>query len=96
MTPVSFLHPLRSVSGFLIHTDQSLQRSAQIFSDEMRQLYIDTWKNIFPRTQTAFEPTIDGALKLARSFDQGAGTQNLITGSLYLVGGALRILEPHV
>lgn len=62
----------------------------------MQQQYIDAWKSIFPQTQTAFESTVEGALNLAKSLDKGQGTQTLVTGSLYLVGAALRILEPHV
>ena len=60
----------------------------------MQKRYIEAWQNISPETQTAFEPTIEGALNLAKFFDQGSGTRVLVTGSLHLVGGALRILEP--
>lgn len=62
----------------------------------MQKKYIDAWKCIFPETETAFESTIEGALDLARSLDRGFGTQTLVTGSLHLVGAALRILEPDV
>lgn len=62
----------------------------------MQERYIAAWKSIFPETETAFESTVEGALNLAKSLDQGLGTQTLVTGSLYLVGAALRILEPHV
>lgn len=42
------------------------------------------------------EPTIEGALELAKKIDdQGNGMQTLIPGSLYPVGGALHFLEPQ-
>lgn len=41
------------------------------------------------------EPTIEGALELAKKLcNQSNGMQTFITGSLYLVGGALLFLEP--
>ena len=40
------------------------------------------------------EPTIEGALDRAREIgNRGNGMQTLITGSLYLIGGVLRLLE---
>ena len=48
---------------------------------------------MYPDTKKSFQPTIEGALRLAKSLDEGSGTASLITGSLYLVGGALRVLE---
>ena len=68
----------------------------QPFSTEMQERYFDAWKSVSPDTQTAFEPTVEGALELARSFDRGEDMHTLVTGSLYLVGAALRILEPDV
>ena len=44
----------------------------------------------------AFELSIEGALNLAKKIgDENGGMQTLITGSLYLIGGALRLLEPN-
>ena len=76
--------------------DRRFQSTDQPFSTNMQEQYIAAWQSIFPNTQTAFEPTVEGALNMAKSLDQGLGTQTLITGSLYLVGAALRILEPNV
>ena len=61
----------------------------------MQERYLDIWASIYPDTKKSFQPTIEGALQLARSLDQGSGTCTLITGSLYLVGGALRLLQPE-
>lgn len=62
----------------------------------MKEEYFRTWQSIFPETQAVFEPTIEGAINLARQYGESSGAQTLITGSLYLVGGALRVLEPEV
>ena len=78
-----------------LHLDQSFRHTDQPFSTEKQEQYFDAWRSIFPETHMAFELTVEGALNLARSFDQGSGTQTLVTGSLYLIGSALRILESH-
>jgi len=78
-----------------VRLDRCFRPPDQAFSTDMRTRYIDAWRSISPQTQTVFESTIEGALGFARSLDQGSGTQSLVTGSLYLVGGALRILEPY-
>lgn len=62
--------------------------------EEVQQQYIHAWREYQTDTQVSVEPTVEGALNLARMADRGAGMQTLITGSLYLVGGALRLLEP--
>ncbi|KAL9630732.1 MAG: hypothetical protein Q9164_006269, partial [Protoblastenia rupestris] len=67
----------------------------QQFSTGMQKEYMDAWKSILPQTQATFESTIEGAINLARSLDQGTGMQILVTGSQHLVGGALRLLESH-
>ena len=79
-----------------LRLDRCFQNTDQPFPTDLQEQYSDAWKSIFPKTQTAFEPTVEGALKLARSFDEGFGTQTLVTGSLYLVGATLRLLESHV
>jgi folylpolyglutamate synthase len=62
---------------------------------ETQKIYAEVWKRIDPKAKIAIEPTIEGALKLAKSIgDQGNGMQTLVTGSLHLVGGALCLLEP--
>ena len=62
----------------------------------IKENYFRTWHSIFPETQAIFEPTIEGAINIARQYGEPSGAQILITGSLYLVGGALRVLEPDV
>ena len=62
----------------------------------MESEYTKAWKSVDPLVDIVVEPTIEGALNLARKIgDQGNGMQTLVTGSLYLVGGALSILQPN-
>ena len=71
-------------------------KPAQPLSPEHRSDYIQAWQSVHPLVDMHVEPTIEGALNLARQIgnQNGNGTQTLITGSLYLVGGALSILQP--
>ena len=64
------------------------------FAEELQQHYIHSWREYQPDAKVSVELTVEGALGLARATDRGAGMNTLITGSLYLVGGALRLLEP--
>lgn len=64
------------------------------FAEELQQHYIHAWKEHQPGAKVSVELTVEGALDLARATDRGAGMYALITGSLYLIGGALRLLEP--
>ena len=75
--------------------DRCFRQPNQQFSTDMQKGYMDAWKSILPQTQTTFESTIEGAINLVRSLDQGTGMQILVIGSQHLVGGALRLLEPH-
>ena len=60
----------------------------------MRDAYISAWKSVDPAVEISVEETIEGALNLAREIgERENGVQTLITGSLYLVGGALSLLE---
>ncbi|KAI4229803.1 MAG: hypothetical protein L6R36_000590 [Xanthoria steineri] len=66
----------------------------QPFSPELQKDYIEAYRSIDPDARISIEPTIEGALNLAR--DTGRGDDHmhaLVTGSLYLIGGALRLLE---
>ena len=65
------------------------------FDVEMQRQYTQAWRDYWPDTEVSVELTVEGALSLARAADRGAGTHTLITGSLYLVGSALRLLEPE-
>ena len=54
------------------------------------------WNAINPEVEFSIKPTIEEALELAREIgNRGRGMQTLVTGSLYLVGGALTILESN-
>lgn len=60
----------------------------------MRDEYLKVWQDMLPETPAAFEPTIEGAINIAKTHSDTNGCRVFITGSLYLVGGALRVLEP--
>lgn len=54
----------------------------------------EIWKTAQPDATIEFESTIQGALEVARRFgNEHGGMQALITGSQYLVGGALSLLQ---
>jgi folylpolyglutamate synthase len=58
-------------------------------------VYSEFWKKFDPQANVLKHSTIEGALMLAKRIgDQEGGMQTLVTGSLYLVGGALNILCP--
>ena len=73
----------------------AFKTSTPIFSDEMRDEYLEVWQDVFPETPAVFEPTIEDAINVAKTSTESNGCQVFITGSLYLVGGALRVLEPE-
>lgn len=62
--------------------------------------YSSLWKRLDTRVQSAevaVVKTIEEAIQLARTMGASGGqSQVLITGSLYLIGGALKILQPRV
>lgn len=63
---------------------------------DVHKEYEQAWNSIDPNAEISVEPTIEGALKLAKEIgDRGNGMQTLITGSLYLIGGALLFLESN-
>jgi len=58
-----------------------------------QDIYTEIWKRTQPATSILFEPTIQGAMELARKIGrEHGGMQTLVTGSLRLVGGALGLL----
>lgn len=58
-------------------------------------IYSSIWKETHPHAVVSTAPTIESALRLAEQISvQKGGMQALITGSLYLVGGALGLLRP--
>tara|TARA_R110002060_G_scaffold9471_1_gene14090 strand:- start:93 stop:437 length:345 start_codon:yes stop_codon:yes gene_type:complete len=59
-----------------------------------QQSYATIWRRAHPDANISFEPTIRGALDLARDIGEAYGSvQTLITGSQHLVGGALFLLQ---
>ncbi len=61
----------------------------------MQRVFAERWKSLDPDANILLIPSIEAAIKTARSL-AGADApklQALITGSLHLVGGALGILE---
>ena len=77
----------------VIETGRGSDISKRSFPQEMQKHYIQAWKEYQPKSTISIQMTIEGALHLARAADRGAGVHTLITGSLYLVGNALRLLE---
>jgi len=63
-------------------------------AEEARDIFLRVWHEIYPEVAVAYEPYIDGALKLAKQIGESdGGAQTLITGSQHLVGPALSLLE---
>jgi len=87
-----------SVAPWNTFTDCTLERpmdgNSRSFAEEMQQLYIQAWREYQPDAKVSVDLTVEGALSLARAVDHGTGMHTLITGSLYLVRSALRLLEP--
>ncbi|KAL8856796.1 MAG: hypothetical protein Q9178_006633 [Gyalolechia marmorata] len=64
--------------------------------DDLQKKYIEAYRTIDPDARISIVPTIEGALNLAREIgSRDNGMQTLVTGSLYLLGGALRLLEKN-
>ena len=64
-------------------------------TENFHQDYVKVWKAINPQVEFSVTSTIEEALERAREIGhRGLGMQTLVTGSLYLVGGTLTILEP--
>ncbi|MCJ1377182.1 hypothetical protein MMC17_000274 [Xylographa soralifera] len=63
-------------------------------NETFQQDYAEVWKAISPEVEFSVKPTIEEALERAREIGKrGRGMQTLVTGSLYLVGGTLSLLE---
>ncbi|EEP78059.1 hypothetical protein UREG_02908 [Uncinocarpus reesii 1704] len=73
----------------------NVQAPATPFHD-LCTLYSSVWKELDPQATVTSEPTIERAVNLARQIGGGRedGMQVLVTGSLHMVGGALRFLRP--
>lgn len=80
----------------MFNSDHCSKTPEQPFPPDLRKDYIDAYRNIDPDARISIEPTIEGALSLAREIgSRDNGMQALVTGSLYLIGGALRLLEKN-
>ncbi|KAL9119008.1 MAG: hypothetical protein Q9187_004435, partial [Circinaria calcarea] len=78
-------------------TETSFESPELLASQSLQESYVEVWKGIDPGVRVSIEPTIEGALELARRIgNRGKGMQALVTGSLHLVGGALWLLEPII
>ena len=64
---------------------------------QVQENYAQVWRKFDPKANILIEPSIRGALQQARRIGDldGGAMQTLITGSLYLVGGALSFLDPY-
>lgn len=76
--------------------DKTIRYPDRLLSKQAQEDYVQTYRSIDPATAISVQPTIEQALREAKEIgDRTGGMETLITGSLYLVGGALRLLEPH-
>lgn len=80
----------------MFNSDPCSKTPEQPFSLDLQKDYIEAYRSIDPDARISIEPTIEGALNLAREIgSRDNGMQTLVTGSLYLIGGALRLLEKN-
>ncbi|KAK3173247.1 hypothetical protein OEA41_006576 [Lepraria neglecta] len=87
---------LRLIAKTLQERDRCFEHPEKNFPLELQNEYIEAWKSVYGEGHAAFESSIEGALNLAKKIgEEQGGMQTLITGSLYLIGGALRLLEPR-
>ncbi|KAH8697590.1 folylpolyglutamate synthase [Talaromyces proteolyticus] len=74
--------------------DKTLKIPETPFPD-LCAIYASLWKDIDPQAAVSTEPSIEGAIKLAKGIGvERCGVQVFVTGSLHLVGGARSILRP--
>ncbi|KAL8725125.1 MAG: hypothetical protein Q9181_006537 [Wetmoreana brouardii] len=79
-----------------VNTDRCFKTPGKPFSSELQKDYIEAYRRIEPNVDISVEPTIEGAMHLAKDIGtRDSGMQTLVTGSLYLTGGALRLLEKN-
>lgn len=65
------------------------------FNLEAQKDFEKVWRMFDQSAKISHEPTIEDALDRVKTIsDQGNGIQALVTGSLYLVGSVLSILQP--
>lgn len=77
--------------------DKTIKYPDRQLSAQAQQDYGQTYHSIDQTTTISIQPTIEQALQEAKEIGvRNGGMETLITGSLYLVGGALRLLEPDL
>ncbi len=73
------------------------QNKTNLSSDSQFSLldhYMKPWERTYPRSKVGKMQSIESALKLVKEIEaQGNATHVLVTGSLHVVGEALRILD---
>jgi hypothetical protein len=83
-----------SSTNFYI-SDKGIRAAKPPFPLDIQELYSGVWERVDPIAKISYEPTIEDAVRLAKSIgERDNGMQTLVTGSLYLVGGVLRLLKP--
>lgn len=80
----------------IFNSDHCFKTPEKPFSLDVQNDYVEAYRSIDPDVHITIEPTIEGALNHAREIgNRDNGMQTLVTGSLYLIGGALRLLETN-
>ena len=64
-----------------------------VCSLRVQTTYAEIWRTLDNNTEVITTATIEEAMTRAQEIGAANGMQTLITGSLYLVGGALYIIE---
>jgi len=83
-----------SVALPLAESSSDPQPKIQEMPSQDQHVYAEIWKKAQPDSIIFFEPTIQGALEMARKIGKDHGSmQTLVTGSQHLVGGALSLLQ---
>jgi folylpolyglutamate synthase len=78
----------------LADSSSDSQRKILEMPSQDQQVYAEIWKRAHPDSTIFFEPTIQGALEMARKIGKDHGSmQTLVTGSQHLVGPALSLLQ---
>ena len=78
----------------LADSSSDLQPKTLDIPSQDQHVYAEIWKRAQPASTIFFEPTIQGALEMARKIGKDHGSmQALVTGSQHLVGGALSLLQ---
>jgi hypothetical protein len=78
-------------------TDHSFPNLKIPFSLDIQQEYIKAWKSVDQKAEISIQPFVEEAVSLVKKIgNRDNGMQALVTGSLYLVDGALFLLHPNI